>query len=114
MTSEVLAFQHWCACRLRIAAVDPQEHLVTFDGHTASDSYWGKFMKDGRYLVMNVKEALSEPGEWYLDRKAGELTYLPALRARRRQPRRSSRRGCLTWWSSRAIPPRGASCRTFS
>ena len=74
---EVLAFQHWCACRLRVADVDPRKHLVTFDGHSASSSYWGKFMKNGRYLVINVKEALSEPGEWYLERKSGELTYIP-------------------------------------
>lgn len=74
---EVLAFQHWCACRLRIAAVDPENHVVTFDGHSASNSYWGKFMENGRYLVINVKEALSEPGEWYLDRPSGELAYIP-------------------------------------
>ena len=30
-----------------------------------------------RYLIENVAEALSEPGEWYLDRESGRLTYLP-------------------------------------
>jgi len=30
-----------------------------------------------RYIVENVREALSEPGEWYLDRPTGTLTYLP-------------------------------------
>ncbi len=30
--------------------------------------------------MLNVKEALSEPGEWYLDRPTGMLTYLPYAR----------------------------------
>jgi hypothetical protein len=33
--------------------------------------------KDRRYFVENVKEALSEPGQWYLDRPTGLLTYIP-------------------------------------
>ena len=28
-------------------------------------------------IIENVQEALSEPGEWYLDRPSGTLTYLP-------------------------------------
>ena len=27
--------------------------------------------------MVNVREALSEPGEWYLDRPSGRLTYVP-------------------------------------
>src|SRR5690606_17910685 len=30
-----------------------------------------------RYYVENVFEALDSPGEWYLDRKAGQLYYMP-------------------------------------
>jgi hypothetical protein len=33
--------------------------------------------KGHRYLVDNVREALSEPGQWYLDRPLGRLTYIP-------------------------------------
>jgi len=29
------------------------------------------------YFIENVKSALDDPGEWYLDRKAGVLTYYP-------------------------------------
>ena len=39
-----------------------------------------------RYVVDNVAEALAEPGQWYLDRRAGTLTYLPRLGE---DPRRS-------------------------
>ena len=31
----------------------------------------------GQYYVENVFEALTEPGEWYLDRKSGRLYYAP-------------------------------------
>ena len=33
--------------------------------------------KGERFLVDNVREALGEPGQWYLDRRSGELTYIP-------------------------------------
>ena len=35
------------------------------------------FPKGERFLVDNVREALGEPGQWYLDRASGELTYIP-------------------------------------
>jgi hypothetical protein len=74
---EVIAFHHWSVSRLPIASVDAKEHVVTFAGHSASSGYWGQFMKGNRFLVTNVREAMDEPGEWYLDRPSGELTYLP-------------------------------------
>lgn len=33
--------------------------------------------KGAQYYVENVFEALEHPGEWYLDRPSGQLTYLP-------------------------------------
>ena len=38
---------------------------------------WAALDKGHRYLVENVREALSEPGQWYLDRPAGTLIYIP-------------------------------------
>ena len=32
---------------------------------------------DDNYVFENVKEALSQPGEWYLDRSEGKLYYIP-------------------------------------
>ena len=74
---EVLVFQQWSAARMRIAKIDPGEHTVRFTGQTRSNSGWAAFGKGHRYLVDNVKEALKEPGQWYLDRPSGTLTYLP-------------------------------------
>ncbi len=49
-------------------------------------------VKEGdRYFLENVREALDSPGEWYLDKAAGELWYIP-------QEGESS--GTLTLWGS--------------
>ncbi|MCB1126209.1 MAG: right-handed parallel beta-helix repeat-containing protein, partial [Verrucomicrobiae bacterium] len=74
---EVLAFHSWSMSRLPIKSVDAATRTVNFFGSSPSDSWWGIFHKGYRYLVENVKEALDAPGEWYLDRSNGELTYLP-------------------------------------
>jgi hypothetical protein len=37
--------------------------------------YWWEY--NTRYHVENIPEALDEPGEWYLDRRAGVLSYWP-------------------------------------
>jgi hypothetical protein len=74
---EVLAFHSWSMSRLPIKAVDAEKKVVSFHGTSPSKDWWGKFAKGNRYLVENVKEALRQPGQWYLDRAAGELLYLP-------------------------------------
>jgi Right handed beta helix region/GH141 insertion domain len=74
---EVVAFHHWCASRLKIDSVDPKESIVTLHGHSPSANHWGRFMKDHCFLLENVAEALRRPGQWYLDKPTGRLTYLP-------------------------------------
>lgn len=68
---EILAFHCWSTSRLRLSAVDQQAGLATVAGGT-----FRQLNRGTRYLVENVKEAL-QPGEWYLDRKTGELIYWP-------------------------------------
>ncbi len=74
---EVLAFHQWQMSRLRIAAVDAPDRAVTFTGHTVSASDWCGLRPGWRYIVENVAEALDQPGEWYLDKPTGTLTYIP-------------------------------------
>lgn len=75
--AEVLIFQTWTMARLPIEAVDPAERIVNFGGTSAGKLSFFKFATGNRYLVENVKDALSEPGEWYLDRETGALSYIP-------------------------------------
>lgn len=63
---EVLVFHHWCASRMRIASIDPVERTVQFTGTTAGTAPWAEFTTGHRYRVDNVKEALTEAGQWYL------------------------------------------------
>ena len=98
---EVLAFHNWTMSRQRIKSVSP-EKIVTMLGEpilvkaavthisgngenevrtvlpaSPSNSPWGVYIQGNRFFVENVFEALSQPGEFYLDRKTGELTYIP-------------------------------------
>ncbi|HEV8291559.1 MAG TPA: right-handed parallel beta-helix repeat-containing protein [Tepidisphaeraceae bacterium] len=74
---EVIGFQVWTMARLRIESVDEASRLVTFTGPTRSMQHWSALSKGRRFLVENVREALERPGEWYLDSKTGDLTYIP-------------------------------------
>jgi hypothetical protein len=67
---ELHFFHVWSTSRLRLQSVKNQE--VTLTGPTFHELSHGT-----RYLVENVKEALDQPGEWYLDRPTGTLNYLP-------------------------------------
>ncbi|MGD0089908.1 MAG: right-handed parallel beta-helix repeat-containing protein [Planctomycetota bacterium] len=74
---EVLPFHNWYMSRLRIASVEEPRNVVNFAGQTFCKEGWSALAKGWRYIVENVFEALSKPGEWYLDRKSGLLTYIP-------------------------------------
>jgi len=79
---EVVATHRWTMSRLPIGAIepnpdDPATKIVTFAGRTRAPVEWCSFPKGNRFLVENVKEALGEPGSWYLDRPTGTLTYCP-------------------------------------
>lgn len=75
---EVVVLHFWVSPRMQIASVDESANLVTFTRKTArrmTNSF--DESKFARYYVDNVLEALSEPGEWYLDRQQGTLYYMP-------------------------------------
>jgi hypothetical protein len=74
---EALCFQIWGMARFRIAEIDAAERSVRFLGDTGGTEPYIALSKGKRYLVENVREALSDPGEWYLDRTSGLLTYIP-------------------------------------
>jgi hypothetical protein len=74
---EVQVFRGWTAMRLRIGAMDPVKHIVSLAGAAEGPDDLGTFPKGERFLVDNVRESLGQPGQWYLDRPSGELTYIP-------------------------------------
>ena len=73
---EFCLFHSWKMSRSRILAYDAKTGLVrigikkmTHDFDAPSSERW--------YRLDNVKSALGEPGDWYHDSAAGELTYVP-------------------------------------
>ena len=72
---EVIPLLAWTASRLKIRSVDPTTKTVTLSGPVLQ---WGaEWESDPRYWVENTRDALDQPGEWYLDRRSGDIYYLP-------------------------------------
>lgn len=72
---ESVVFHSWNTSRVRIASVDKAQSIVTFTGPTIFRPLgWDP---DQRYYVENARELLDAPGEWYLDRQTGVLSYWP-------------------------------------
>ena len=74
---ELLFMHDWSSGRMHIADLDMREHIVRFTGFPHYRI--GHWYPGGRnpYLVENVKEFLGTPGEWYVDRSTGNVTYKP-------------------------------------
>ena len=71
----VVVYQSWEVGHQRVASIDEKRRVVTFRSPLPwAFDYWGG---DVRYFVENVPEALDSPGEWYLDRTSGLLSYIP-------------------------------------
>ncbi len=74
---EITVYNFWTVSHYGVSRVDSKENTVYFDRpafYTLDDE---KRRNSSRYRVENVKEALRFPGQWYLNREEGELTYLP-------------------------------------
>ncbi|HUT95064.1 MAG TPA: right-handed parallel beta-helix repeat-containing protein [Thermoguttaceae bacterium] len=71
----VLQFHSWTVSVHWIKELDEENHVVRF----TAPANWptGYWTKNERYYLENFPEALDAPGEWYLDRKKGVLSYWP-------------------------------------
>lgn len=74
---EVVVYHFWTDAHLPVRSVDESSHVVTFTKQS-SKTFTDDFSEAGaRYIVDNVFEGLDAPGEWYLNRRTGELFYYP-------------------------------------
>lgn len=74
---EVVMLHFWHEERLPIGSFDEETRLVKVRRTNVRpfiDDVGDRFPK---YYVENIFEALTEPGEWYLDRNEGRLYYIP-------------------------------------
>ena len=71
----LIAYHSWETSRHHLAFADPTTGIVA----ATAQFPWG-FCAWGprqRYVIENFREALTDPGEWYLDRTSGTLSYIP-------------------------------------
>lgn len=71
--ARVVMLMKWTDLHVPLRAVDPGRGEALLEG--GPRPYWMD-EKDARYWVENVPDALDAPGEWYLERKTGVLSFL--------------------------------------
>jgi hypothetical protein len=64
---QVLDFELWDVSHERISCIDTTNHIIYLTGSTTS-GYSHGYIAGHRYLIENVKDDFSVPGQWYLDR----------------------------------------------
>lgn len=70
---EVVAFLAWADLRMQIRAVDEAAGVATLAGNPSESNR----ENNAQYFIENAPDGLDQPGEWYLDRKRGVVTYWP-------------------------------------
>jgi hypothetical protein len=70
---EVIALLAWADLRMQIRAVDTTNHVATLSGNPRPSNR----ENNAQYYIENAPDALDQPGEWYLDRRTGVVTYWP-------------------------------------
>ncbi|MCC7408744.1 MAG: right-handed parallel beta-helix repeat-containing protein [Phycisphaeraceae bacterium] len=74
---EVVVVHWWIEERFPVVSYDPAMRLVKL-GRVSRGPLIDDTQKTyARYYLNNVYEKLRQPGQWYLDRPAGKLIYLP-------------------------------------
>jgi hypothetical protein len=77
---DMVMLSYWTEDRMPLKHVDPETNIVTTSvksSFSMIDAHPFHGAGNARYWLENVFEALSEPGEWYLDKPAGKLYYMP-------------------------------------
>ncbi len=69
---DVKLMHFWCEDLMPVHSIDKETGRIVTEKPTAM-----KTRVDDNYILENVKEALSLPGEWYLDRTEEKLYYIP-------------------------------------
>jgi len=74
---EIYDFEDWTMPIMKMLSIDTANQTVFLTGTTSESSDHG-FITGHRFIVANVREALTQPGEWYFDQPAGKILYLAA------------------------------------
>lgn len=81
--AEIVLLHYWIETRLGAPRLDPVTGWITCARRSVFNLYESpKLDIFARYYIDNLREALTEAGEWYLARSTGELIYLPLPKER--------------------------------
>ena len=72
--AEVTVYHMWDESMVGLARIDRDSHTLTFANPAGHPP--GAFGVQ-KYVVQNVREGMTAPGQWYLDRTAGKVVYWP-------------------------------------
>jgi len=72
--AEITVYHMWDESLVGVAANDPNSHTLTFSSRSGHPP--GAFGVK-KYVVWNVREGMTQPGQWYLDRTRGKVVYRP-------------------------------------
>jgi uncharacterized protein (TIGR03437 family) len=78
---ELVIFEKFYAGRQRISCVDTTKHIIYLTGPTVINAGIADavgFIPQHRYVIENIEDQLTQPGQWFLDRSTTPwtLTYL--------------------------------------
>ncbi len=72
--AEVRLYHMWAESLVGVASNDTQRHALIL----SSEPAWPPGALNRRkYVILNTREGMTRPGQWYLDRTAGRLVYWP-------------------------------------
>lgn len=72
--AEITVYHMWDESLVGLAGINAESHTLTFSSPSSHPP--GAFGVD-KYVVWNVREGMTHPGQFYLDRTAGKLVYWP-------------------------------------
>ena len=80
---ELQLFERWSMSKMRISCIDTTKHIIYFTGPTSTTQNATAMQNQTpiaghRYLIENIKDDLTQPGQWFLDRSTSSwtLTYI--------------------------------------
>lgn len=74
---EAVVLKNWATLHKRLERVDPATGLVVLKGPHVKYFGGNRPRKGGGCFFENSPDMLDQPGEWFLDRRTGVLTYWP-------------------------------------
>jgi len=72
--AEITVYHMWDESMIGLAGMDAKTNTLTFSSPSSHPP--GAFGVK-KYVLWNVREGMTQPGQWYLDRTAGKVVYWP-------------------------------------